>query len=240
MYEIGRLTRLDLGYQGESDTRVIEIDVSSWLERFPEATIVIQVLRPDGKKYLRSSKPVDGVMAWVIDKDEVSVPGYGMAQIAAINLDTGAEYRSRRVETIIKESMQEFLEDLEPGDPMNNWVNVVVEAAVSAEESMEAAKRSEQNAAESEKEAKTSETASKQSESSAAGSAESAAKSAENAATSATEAAQSADRAVMAAGNLGWFDVEVNDDGHLIYTRTENVDAVDFVMDEGRLVVVYG
>ena len=44
----------------------------------------------------------------------------------------------------------------------------------------------------------------------------------------------------MAAGNLGWFDVEVNDDGHLIYTRTENVDAVDFVMDEGRLVVVYG
>lgn len=129
MFEIGRLTRLDLGYQGESDTRVIKIDVSAWLERFPEATIVIQVLRPDGKKYLRSSKPVDGVMTWVIDKDEVSVPGYGMAQIAAINLDTGEHYRSRVVETIIKESLQEFLEDLEDGDPMNSWVNVILNAA---------------------------------------------------------------------------------------------------------------
>lgn len=129
MYEIGRLTRLDLGYQGESDTRVIKIDVSAWMERFPEATIVVQVLRPDGKKYLRSSKPVDGVMTWVIDKDEVSVPGYGMAQIAAINLDTGEHYRSRVVETIIKESLQEFLEDLEPGDPMNSWVDEILNAA---------------------------------------------------------------------------------------------------------------
>lgn len=240
MYEIGRLTRLDLGYQGESDTRVIKIDVSAWLERFPEASIVIQVLRPDGKKYLRSCKPVDGVMTWVIDKDEVSVPGYGMAQIAAINLDTGEQYRSRVVETIIKESLQEFLEDLESGDPMNNWVNVVVAAAVSAEESMEAAKRSEQNAAESEEEAKTSENASKESEVSAAASAASAAQSAENAATSATEAAQSADRAEMVAAESGWFDVDVNDAGHLIYTRSSNVDNIDFEMEEGRLIVNYG
>lgn len=153
MYEIGRLTRLDLGYQGESDTRVIKIDVSAWMERFPEATIVVQVLRPDGKKYLRSSKPVDGVMTWVIDKDEVSVPGHGMAQIAAINLDTGEQYRSRVVETIIKESLQEFLGDLEDGDPMNSWVNAVLDAAERAGDSADAAAESEERVAQAAAEA---------------------------------------------------------------------------------------
>ncbi len=73
----------------------------------------------------------------------------------------------------------------------------------------------------------------------AAENAEAASKSAENAATSAENAEQSADRAEMAATASGWFDVGVNEAGHLIYTRSETVDAIDFEMQKGRLIVNY-
>ena len=75
---------------------------------------------------------------------------------------------------------------------------------------------------------------------SAAENAEAARRSATNAAASEMNAAQSANRAEMAATASGWFDVDVNEAGHLIYTRSETVDAIDFEMQEGRLLVNYG
>lgn len=57
---------------------------------------------------------------------------------------------------------------------------------------------------------------------------------------SAVEAAEHADRAEMAASQAGWFDMEVNEAGHLVYTRSETVDDIDFDMQEGRLLVTYG
>lgn len=65
-------------------------------------------------------------------------------------------------------------------------------------------------------------------------------KAAEGAAASAGNAEQSANRAEMAAGASGWLDMAINEAGHLIYTRSENVDAIDFEMQEGRLMVNYG
>lgn len=65
-------------------------------------------------------------------------------------------------------------------------------------------------------------------------------KAAEGAATSSKSAEESASRSEMAAAASGWLDMAINEAGHLIYTRSENVDAIDFEMQEGRLLVNYG
>ena len=52
----------------------------------------------------------------------------------------------------------------------------------------------------------------------------------------AQNAATSADRAEQAAQNAGYMFFAIDDRGHVIYTRTDNVD-VDFEIIDGRLVV---
>lgn len=101
-----------------------------------------------------------------------------------------------------------------------------VEKADAATQAAERAETSERNAADSAAAAKDSENAAQAS--------------AENAAESEANAALSADHAEQAAAASGWMDMEINDAGHLIYIRSETVDAVDFEMQEGRLIVSYG
>lgn len=139
-FEIGRLTRLVLGYVGESNTRTIRIDMREWLRDFPKATIVVEVVRPDRTKYFAATDMQDGILTWVINPGEVRIAGKGFAQIAAIDLDTGDEYRSRVVGTVITGSLEEFTGvELEDIDPAAKWVNRVVAAAENAFDSKEAA-----------------------------------------------------------------------------------------------------
>lgn len=136
---IGKLTRLLLGYAGEGGTRKIRIDVSEWLEQFPGAMIVIQMVRPvDRYKYFAAYTKIDNVLNWIIDPGEIVYSGKGLAQITLYNPDTKQEYKSRVVETIVAESLQEFNElEIEENDPAIKWVNQVIEAAQRAEEAIE-------------------------------------------------------------------------------------------------------
>lgn len=128
--EIGSLTRLPLGYVGESDTRVIEIHVSSWLQEFPGSKIVVEVVRPDKKIYFAPTTLENGILRWTVGADEVMVAGRGYAQFAVVNVITNKEYRSRIVETIIAPSLEEFTkEELEASDPAKKWANQVITAA---------------------------------------------------------------------------------------------------------------
>lgn len=52
----------------------------------------------------------------------------------------------------------------------------------------------------------------------------------------AAAASVSANQAAQAAAQSGYMSFEIDDAGHLWYTRTENVD-VEFALDEGRLVI---
>lgn len=143
MFEIGQLTRLPLGYVGESNTRRIEIDMSAWLEDFPGATIVAEVVRPDLTKYIAATDMENGILTWLVNPGEVRIAGKGFAQIAAIDLDTGDQYRSRVVQTIVSNSLDEFTtEVLDDIDPANAWVNRVLKAAELAAESRDAAAES--------------------------------------------------------------------------------------------------
>lgn len=58
----------------------------------------------------------------------------------------------------------------------------------------------------------------------------------EAAAQSASDASVSADRAEQAAATAGWADFDINESGHLIYTKTDNLET-EFALNNGRLEV---
>lgn len=152
-FEIGRLTRLELGFVGENESREIQIDMSEWLERWPDGKIAVDVLKPGRKEYYLADTTVeDGILTWTVSYADVAAAGRGMAQISIYDFGTRRVYKSRTVETIIKASA-DMEEDLEAPHPMDTWVARAVEAkekAMEAEEEAESwAEKAEQAAAKS-------------------------------------------------------------------------------------------
>lgn len=139
MFEIGRLTRLDLGYEGESNARQIEIRVADWLSDWPGATIGLLLQRPGEDDFYPAVTTVaDGVLKYTPTRADVEIPGEGLAQIVMTD-DNDVELRSRVVQTKIKESLPGSSADA-PEAPMQPFVTQVLEAAARAEEQAERAK----------------------------------------------------------------------------------------------------
>lgn len=144
--------------------------------------------------------------------------------------------------------------NVEDAQPTPEQADIITQAITALNNAGDSAS---QSASEAQTYAERAETASESAEASqesATQSAESASQSAQDAAQSATNASGSeararryaqdanvdADRAEMAAKNAGYFDVEIDARDHLIYTRTDEVDA-DFAIDtRGHLVMEVG
>lgn len=124
MFEIGRLTRLELGYVGETESRRIQIDVSEWLQRWPLAVIAVWVIRADKDGYFAATEVEDGILTWTVTAGDVAQAGEGMVQIRALDPhDTGAIYKSRIVPTRVYTSADEMYNDPDAPDPMESWAN---------------------------------------------------------------------------------------------------------------------
>lgn len=94
-----------------------------------------------------------------------------------------------------------------------------------------------QNALVSETNASTSETNAHTSEVNAKASEDNAKVSEVNASASATEAEEWADKAEQSAEDAGFMEFHIDDNGHLIFERTSNVDQIDFSLVNGRLIL---
>lgn len=150
--EIGQLTRLELGYVGETGSRDIQVDMTTWLDRWPEGAIAILVRRPvtDEVFYLAATEVEGSILTWTVTETDVAVAGRGMAQISIYDQDSRAVYKSRTVQTIIKASIDETLDE-DASDPMDTWVaHAAVEAdrATSARQMAAAARDEAVDAAE--------------------------------------------------------------------------------------------
>lgn len=133
MFEIGRLTRLDLGYEGESNARQIEICVADWLSDWPDATIGLLLQRPGEDDFYPAVTTVaDGVLKYTPTRADVEIPGEGLAQIVMTD-DNDVELHSRVVQTKIKESLPGSSAEA-PEAPMQPFVTKVLEAAARAEQ----------------------------------------------------------------------------------------------------------
>lgn len=94
-----------------------------------------------------------------------------------------------------------------------------------------------QNALVSETNASTSETNAHTSEVNAKASEDNAKISELSASASATEAEEWADKAEQAAADAGYMEFHIDEDGHLIYEHTSNVDDIDFELINGHLIL---
>lgn len=135
MFEIGKLVRLDLGYQGENKARTIEIDMSAWLEEFPGAAVGLMVRRPDEDTFYPAALEHNGdIVRWTITSGDVLIAGEGEAQIILTNEDD-VELRSRIVKTKISASLSGT--EVEAPPPQATWVGEVLNAAAQAEAAVE-------------------------------------------------------------------------------------------------------
>lgn len=134
-YTIGTLTRLPLGWQGESNSRPIDIDVSDWLVTWPDAAINMLVQRPGEEEYYpANSKILSGHLMWTPTRADVEIAGSGKLQI--ILTDNGdVELRSRVVETLIGHSLSGTVG--EAPEPAEGWVADVMQAAHFAQEAVD-------------------------------------------------------------------------------------------------------
>lgn len=136
MLTIGNLTSINLGWQGENNSRTIQVDVSAWLEQFPGATINLLVQRPgDDEFYPANTKIENGVLEWTLSRADVQLDGEGKAQMVLTGPD-GLEMRSRVVKTVIGDSI-----DGTEGDapaPIESWVQDVLQAAQTVKTAVDA------------------------------------------------------------------------------------------------------
>lgn len=124
-----------------------------------------------------------------------------------------------QVQAIASEAIQDAEAAVQTAGNAKDTADAAYEAAVSAQDSAQA---SAQAAAQSARDA--SDSAYAASESAAA------------ARSSELDAEDAAERAEQAAGTSGYMGIEIDESGHLIYTRTDAVD-VDFELDNGHLIM---
>lgn len=167
--------------------------------------------------------------------------------VYVVNETTGRTVYSVKIPVKQRSNVEDAQPTPEQADIITQAINALNSAGDSAQQSAseaqtyaERAETASESAEASQESATQSATASQQSAESASQSATEASGAEAKAKHYAQDANVDADRAEMAAKNAGYFDVEIDARDHLIYTRTDEVDA-DFAIDtRGHLVMEVG
>ena len=126
-FAIENLLQLFIGLQGESNARMIDIDMSEWMRDWPDAKVDMLVQRPgEDKTYPVKTALRGGHLLWTPKREDVLIAGMGKAQIILTDKND-VELRSRVVQTIIGESIAGT--EGEAPDPEQGWVHQVLQAA---------------------------------------------------------------------------------------------------------------
>ena len=167
--------------------------------------------------------------------------------VYVVNETTGRTVYSVKIPVKQRSNVEDAQPTPEQADIITQVINALNNAGDSASQSAREAQTYAERAETASESAQASETSATQSATASQQSAESASQSAADAEESearakryAQDANVDADRAEMAAKEAGYFDVEIDARDHLIYTRTDEVDA-DFSIDtRGHLVMEVG
>ena len=231
---------LPIGRQLEHGVRQVWFDLSYLIENFGEGTATLVHQRnQDLAPYIVSTEQTNTNLMWTIDETDTAYEGFGRAEIRWVVNDDLAKT------VIYKTNVQKSqTAQTEVPEPLESWYDTMivyidqlkvdsdarlVEAVENASQSATSATESATSAAESKATATAKATQAAQSASDAAGSAAAAAQ-------SAADADMNADRAEQAAATQGYLYFYIDQNGDLIYQRTDNVD-VTFYLDDGSLYV---
>ena len=203
-----------LGKQGENEATQVQFEVEPWIAELGDGRFQLLHQRAtDEDPHAVVVSYESGIVFWDVANTELAIPGYGRCELQFYQGDMVAKSQIWVTQTV------ESLSDVgdKPPDPWESWVEDVLTAASSAEESADAAENSataaaqsataaatsESNAGASATAATTSEANAKTAAQTATDKASAADESAVAAAQSATAASTSADRAATSATSAG-------------------------------------
>lgn len=127
-FSINKITGLNLGYVGENKSRIIRIDVSEWLDKWPNAVISALVCRPEETSVYPADIVVEnGTLTWIVGRADVAIAGHGYAQFVAKDAYEDTQYMSRVIETTVHESIDGDMLGEVP-EAAQGWVSQVLSA----------------------------------------------------------------------------------------------------------------
>lgn len=125
---IEKLYSIRLGVQGENATAPVEIDMTSWVEAYPDANMHILFKRYNETTPYPVVSEFDGtILSWIPTLADTAVVGVGYAEIRAIDTNTGLVKKSRIVPTSVEKSVSGLDSDYIP-EPFEDWANKVLAA----------------------------------------------------------------------------------------------------------------
>ena len=128
---------LMLGRVGENRATQVTIDMSSVIQRYPDAIGSITVKQPDNKEYPAVVTQADGMLTWVITSADIGdKPGTGAAQITVRSAD-GTIIKTAIAATRVEESLGS--PQTPAPDPVKGWVANAEEILADVERSGTAA-----------------------------------------------------------------------------------------------------
>ena len=193
---------IPIGFEGENDARTVVFDIHKWIEDYGNGSALLVHQRPgDAEPYPCATEQKAGTIEWAVQQADIIAGAPGRAQLS-YQVGDNIVARSPIYKTVACASISAA----EAGEPGQDWINDVLDAAAQAETSAtnaaasaETAKQAETAATQAATSAAADANAAAQSEASANKSASAAAGSATAASNSATAAAGSAETAQTAA-----------------------------------------
>ena len=244
MYKINHMPSvIEIGHIGENRFRPIEIDMRAWLAVIPSGVASIIHIRPgetEADAYITGSEMSDGILRWTPAAGDLgNIEGYGQMQIWLQDIETHRG-KSTEVQTFVRGTLVSESDVPAAQETWMEQMNTLKVETYQARQDAEAwavGKRDGVDVTETdvtfENNAKyyaelTDETGQQMVEDLT-----------EQGNEILAQAINARDRAEQAAQEKGYMDFFINDQGHLIYERTDNIDNIDFELDEGRLIALW-
>ena len=137
--KVDNIYYLQIGVQGENVSREVKMDVSEWVEKYPDGHLYILFKRyNDQWGYPVATDYEDGILTWTPSVADTSVPGVGYAEVRMMDNDTEAVRKSRIIPTVVENSVS-GLDGAEVPSPFQEWTNQVLAAANTVVESLDSA-----------------------------------------------------------------------------------------------------
>ncbi len=94
---------IKLGIKGENDFRTIDFDVAPWLADYPNGTISVVYMRPDGVVYPPEVSTANGVTTWAITDVDTAVEGRGVVVVRLLDGDVVG--KSSKIPSMVTDSI---------------------------------------------------------------------------------------------------------------------------------------
>lgn len=138
---INKLQYLQIGQQGENAANNIPIDMTPWVDEFPNARFHLLFKAYNATSPLPMVTEYDGethVLTWTPTLAATATPGVGYTEIRALDVDSGMLKKSRIIPTTVENSVTGIEGGTVPM-PYEDWVNLVLGYKDDAEDAQAAA-----------------------------------------------------------------------------------------------------